>query len=84
MYWDVIEVTPKPNFTLSVRFADGITGTVHIEPSYLTGVFLPLKQVDFFNQVFIHNGAVSWPGEIDLAPDAMHEEIKRNGKWTLN
>jgi hypothetical protein len=28
-------------------------------------------------------GAVTWPGEIDLAPDAMHDEIKKNGKWVL-
>jgi hypothetical protein len=28
-------------------------------------------------------GAVTWPGEIDLAPDAMYEEIKQNGTWAL-
>ena len=30
---------------------------------------------EFFEQVYIDNGAVSWPGEIDLAPDAMYAEI---------
>jgi len=26
---------------------------------------------------------VTWPGEIDLAPDAMYREIKKAGKWVL-
>jgi hypothetical protein len=31
--------------------------------------------VQFFGQVFIDCGAVAWPGEIDLAPDAMYAEL---------
>jgi hypothetical protein len=26
---------------------------------------------------------VTWPGELDLAPDAMHEAIKQQGEWIL-
>jgi len=26
---------------------------------------------------------VEWPGEIDLAPDAMYEEVKKNGVWGI-
>jgi hypothetical protein len=26
---------------------------------------------------------VTWPGEIDLAPDAMYAEIKQGGHWIL-
>jgi hypothetical protein len=33
--------------------------------------------------VFLDLGAVSWPGEIDLAPDAMHDEIEAHGEWVL-
>jgi hypothetical protein len=29
----------------------------------------------FFSQVFIDHGAVAWPGDIDLAPDAMYEDV---------
>ena len=39
----------------------------------LKGVFTPLKQVDFFKQVFVNDGVVTWPGELDLAPDAARE-----------
>ncbi|RPI04004.1 MAG: DUF2442 domain-containing protein, partial [Zetaproteobacteria bacterium] len=36
-----------------------------------------------FSQVFVAHGAVTWPGEIDLAPDAMYAEIKKLGRWVL-
>lgn len=83
MYSDVTEVKPESHLTLAVRFADGVAGKVYILPSHLTGVFAPLKNTDFFNKVFIDNGAVAWPGELDLAPDAMHAEILQHGEWVL-
>ena len=83
MYWDVTEVTPETHLTLLVRFTDGLAGKVRFLPSHLSGVFAPLKQADFFKKVFINDGVVSWPGEIDLAPDAMHDEIKQHGVWVL-
>jgi hypothetical protein len=38
-----------------------------------------------FRQVKVISGAVTWPGDLDLAPDAMHEEIKvRGGEWVVD
>jgi len=42
-----------------------------------------LKDSNIFRQARIEFGAVSWPGNIDLAPDAMYREIKRSGEWVL-
>ena len=84
MYWDVVEVTPQSNLVLFVRFSDGMTGNVRFLPSHFTGVFSPLLSDDFFKQVFVENGVVTWPGEIDLAPDAMYDEIKKHGEWILD
>jgi hypothetical protein len=76
MYWDVIEVDPLTDFGLSVRFSDGTTGEVRLATEHLTGVFTPLKDPSFFKQVYVAHGAVAWPGQIDLAPDAMYQEIE--------
>jgi hypothetical protein len=48
-------------------------------PDYrlFAGALSPLRDVRFFEQVFLDRGAVAWPGEIDLAPDAMYEEVAR-------
>lgn len=83
MYWDVVKVTPETHLTLSVCFADGIAGKVRFKKSHLIGVFAPLKQAHFFKKVFVNEGVVTWPGEIDLAPDAMHDAIEKHGEWVL-
>ena len=75
MYWDVVEVKPEPDYHLFVRFKDGLAGHPQLTREKLTGALAPLLDVQFFEQVFIDNGAVSWPGKIDLAPDAMYAEI---------
>ena len=75
MYLDVVEVKPESDYRLFVRFKDGLSGHVRLREEELTGVLEPLRDAQFFNRVFIDNGAVAWPGEIGLAPDAMYRQI---------
>ncbi len=84
MHWDVVAVQVVADLSLRVRFADGTEGDVKFEASHLTGVFAALKAPLIFNKVFIDAGAVAWPGEIDLAPDAMYKAIKAQGCWVLD
>ena len=83
MEWDVIEVKPVAPLALEVRFADGTCGRVSFEQSHLTGVFAALKDPCLFMQARVEDGAVTWPGNLDLAPDAMYVQIKQNGHWVL-
>ena len=83
MYWDVTTVKPQEHLALFVKFSDGLQGIVRFKLSHLTGVFEALKDQNYFNQVFVEHGVVTWPGELDIAPDAMHAEIKKNGEWVL-
>ena len=84
MYWDVIEIQPQEDLTLWVRFTDSTSGHIKFTLSFLTGVFEPLKNQSFFAKAYLEDGVVTWPGEIDLAPDAMYHEIKKNGQWILS
>lgn len=52
--------------------------------SPVAGVFAQRAEPSQFVQAFIEYGVVTWPGEIDLAPDAMYQNIKQNGKWILH
>jgi hypothetical protein len=36
-----------------------------------------------FRAVQVVDGFVTWTGDLDLAPDAMHDEIKANKEMTL-
>jgi len=86
MPWRVAAVEALPDFRLHVRFVDGTEGTVDLGTlvhSPGAGVFASLANSALFVQVFVEHGAVTWPGEIDLAPDAMYAEIKKAGTWVL-
>ena len=77
MYWDVVDVKPEPGYCLYVRFADGTHGRLQMSADEFTGVLTPLHDPAFFQKAFVDQGAVSWPGEIDLAPDAMYQQVKK-------
>lgn len=84
--WRVQEVTALPDDRLFVRFIDGLTGIVDLSlliASPEAGVFARLRDRTLFAQVHVEMGAVVWPGELDLAPDAMHAAIKAHGEWRI-
>ncbi|MBI5163185.1 MAG: DUF2442 domain-containing protein [Magnetospirillum sp.] len=82
-YPDVVEARVVGDLAFSVRFADGVEGRVLLRPSHLYGVFERLRDPLFFNRLAVTEGFVSWPDDIDLAPDAMYEAIRRDGTWVL-
>lgn len=84
MKWDVTEVIVTGDFSLLVRFRDGLQGAITFSPSFFRGVFTHLASLSEFRKVQVVDGVVTWPGELDLAPDAMYAEIKRSGEWLLN
>ena len=57
MYWDIVEVTPKPDYSQFVRFKDGLEGLVRLREEQLSGVLAALKDRQFFERVFIDQGA---------------------------
>jgi len=80
MYWDVEEVQPLGKRRLAVKFADGLTGTLYISPSFCTGVFTPLLNDSLLAKATIQNGAITWPNGLDLTSDTMYAQIKRNAQ----
>lgn len=86
MPWRVRAVTALPGYRLSVMFADGLAGIVDMSAMIASpdaGVFATLRDRAVFDRVHVEHGVVTWPGELDIAPDAMHAEIKRHGEWRL-
>ena len=73
----VIEAKPLERHRLWVRFSDGLEGTYAVAPERRGGVFLRLLDSTVFNAVTINSdfGCVEWPGDIDLCPTSMHDEI---------
>lgn len=69
---------------LAVRFFDGVAGISDMSElvrSPEAGVFSALYDLQRFVEVFVEYGAVTWSGELDLAPDAMHTQLRDHGEW---
>ena len=84
--WRLSKVKPLSNYELEVEFNDGVHGIVEMVKLIMSdqaGVFAALKDQDLFNKAHLEYGVLTWPGEIDLAPDAMHDAIKQKGRWVL-
>ena len=84
--WRLTEVEVLPGFRLYVRFNDGTEGTVELSGfinSESAGVFAALRDERLFRTVRVELGAVTWPGGLDIAPDAMHREIKERRTWIV-
>lgn len=86
--WRVAAVEVRPNYQLRVEFQDGTAGIVDmsrlLRAGEGAGVFGALADPEAFGRVRIEHGAVTWPGEIDLAPDAMYDAIRDRGTWVVS
>lgn len=72
----VCGVRPLKNFMLWVRFNTGEQKVYDCKPLLEKSAFLPLKNIDVFNGVYIDYGVTVWQnGDIDIAP----EELYKNG-----
>jgi hypothetical protein len=83
--WRVTDIRVLRGYALSVRFADGTHGEVDLSRLVLgpgAGVFTALRDPAVFALATVQDGVVTWPGELDLAPDAMYDAIRAQGRWT--
>ena len=83
---DVAEVRAEENYRLFVRFFDGTSGLVEMREAIFKKApnpYATLADPNLFAQVGLAYGTVAWVNELDLAPDVMYDEFKRNGVWIL-
>jgi len=82
--WRVVDVRVLPAYRLTVRFADGTVGEVDLSRLVLgpsAGIFAALRNLAVYAQATVEDGVVTWPGDLDLAPDAMYDAIRTQGRW---
>jgi hypothetical protein len=75
MYWDVRIVKPLSDYKIYVEIEDGRKGVFDLTPYLDRGIFRELRDVNYFNQVGILFGAVTWPHDQDIAPETLLDEM---------
>ena len=72
----VIKAQYVSGYKLKLTFSDKKTKIVDLEDKikHATGIFLPLKDLDYFKQVAVDDCQLSicWPNGADICPDTLY------------
>ena len=69
-------------YRIEVHFRDGVEAVVDLSDLVGRGVLGPLRDPAQFARATLDElGALSWRSGTDLAPDAMHDALRRDGLW---
>ena len=73
----VTELRAERNYTLWLRFDEGLEGNVYLGDLVGTPVFGVLSDEDKFRRAAIDpvSNAVTWEGDITLDPDALYRDV---------
>jgi hypothetical protein len=72
----ITKAEPVAGYRLNVEFDDGVHGVVDLSDYAGVGVFAAWLKPGSFEQVAITSeGALAWPGDLDLCPDAVYMRL---------
>jgi hypothetical protein len=72
----VIQAKALPGYRLNLTFDSNDNGIVDLSSYVGRGVFASWNTPGVFDQVAVTSeGAVEWPGEIDLCPDSLYLQM---------
>lgn len=74
----VVDVRYVREYTLRVRFADGVEGEVDLARELDGEIFKPLKDRVYFQQARVNSElhTVVWPNGADFAPEFLYERVR--------
>jgi Protein of unknown function (DUF2442) len=78
--FDVTAVEAVGDYRLRLTFEDGTVGEVDFAERHWRGVFAPLADPAYFARVRVdpEAGTIVWPNGIDMAPEPLYEQARRN------
>lgn len=82
MLTNVIWVEQRGGYRLFLQFSDGTEGERDFSLLVKSEgpMVQPLKDPTYFARVFLDRGAPTWPNGFDMAPDALHEDMRQAGQ----
>ena len=76
-FQQTISARAGDGYNIHVSFADGTSGIFDFSPYIKYPCYEPLRERAFFAKVEAAHGTLSWPGEIDIAPEAVWADAVR-------
>lgn len=70
----VIAAKARENYQLELEFDDGSTRLFDASPYLDKGIFVDLKDPEYFKNFRLSFGTVQWANEQDFAPETLYAE----------
>lgn len=74
MHYQINQVRPNSDYTLTLFFENGETRRFDMNPYLNKGVFKKLKSWEQFREARVALGTVVWPDDLDMAPETLYAE----------
>ena len=71
----VLEVKYLSEFTISVTFDDGVSGTIQLNDLVTKGIFQTLKDKAAFAKVYTKGYSIAWSDELEIDAANIYSEI---------
>ena len=68
---DVTRVSATDDYQLALEFENGECRVFNMRPYLAKPPFGPLNEVAVFELARVENGTVTWPGDLDIAPETL-------------
>ena len=80
MYPSVKQVIPRDDFTLSIVFDNGESGTLDMRPILDFGLFQRIKDLENFKRVRVAFDTIEWDCGVDLDPEYIYAKCREQDK----
>ena len=82
----ITECRAEGNYTLWLRFNDGLEGHVYLGDLVRTKYFRMLGDIDTFNRVVVDpvENTVTWEGGIKLDPEVLYRDLASKAQSALH
>ena len=76
MFLSVKSALYLDNYTLRLKFSDGVVKDVDLSNELYGQMFAPLKEISFFKKFKVSSelGTIFWPNDADFAPEFLYEK----------
>ena len=79
MYYETLKAAKAiDNHLVAVTFENGRQGVFDCAPYFSQSYWRKLKDPEFFKAAYVESGHLTWPGDIDISPLEVWEEVRPN------
>ena len=71
----VQEVTYLSDYTISIKFEDGVSGTIQLNDLVEKGIFKVLQDKSLFAKVYTNGHSIAWSKELEIDATAIYSDL---------